>query len=105
MKTLKTNFSRGHLTPPVVAIVDPGSIYGLLLKIFSEKSSFHIDGRPGFARPFFGDSSAVEIAAIDPDFWSRPQPLVPDGICWSVPQHNPALKMAQCEKQGVPTTV
>jgi len=35
VKTLKTNFFRGHFTLPVVAIVDPGSIYAALLKIFS----------------------------------------------------------------------
>ena len=35
----------------------------------------HIDGRPWFAKPSISDNKKVEIAAIDPDFRSRLQPL------------------------------
>ena len=33
-----------------------------------------IDGRPSFAKRSIDDSKQVKIAAIDPDFKSRPQP-------------------------------
>ena len=35
---------------------------------------------PRFVKHSINDVKKVEIAAIDPDFGSRPQPLVPDGI-------------------------
>jgi len=35
VKTPKSHFFGGHLTPPIVAIVNPGSIYG----VTSEKVS------------------------------------------------------------------
>ena len=35
----------------------------------------HIDGRPRFAKPSIADGKKVRIAAIDPDFRLRRQPL------------------------------
>jgi hypothetical protein len=64
----------------------------------------HIDGRPRFAKLSIDDVKKVEIAAIDPDFGRGYSPLVPDGICWSMPLHNRALEVP-CELQVKSTPV
>ena len=47
-----------------------GGFWGETVAEFS-----HIDGRPRFAKHSFDDVKQVKIAAIDPDFQSRLQPL------------------------------
>jgi hypothetical protein len=42
---------------------------------YAASSFLHIDGRPHFAKRSINDVKKVEIAAIDPDFRSRLQPL------------------------------
>ena len=63
-----------------------------------------IDGRPWFAKLSIGEGKKAEIAAIDPDFESRRKPGVPDGICWSMPNHVFAL-VAPWKSQVESTTV
>jgi len=53
----------------------------------------HIDGHPQFAKRSINHCKKVEIAAIDPDFQSRPQASVPDGICWQIPNQPVELFM------------
>jgi hypothetical protein len=55
-------------------------------------------------RPRLDDGKNEKLAAVDPDFRSRPQPLVPDEIRWSMPDHSGALE-AQREAQVESTTV
>jgi len=49
-----------------------GRDYG---KSISVNTFSHIDGRPRFAKPSIADGKKVRIAAIDPDFRLRRQPL------------------------------
>ena len=42
--------------------------------IVANAKKVNIDGRPSFAKRSIYDGKQVKIAAIDPDFKSRPQP-------------------------------
>jgi hypothetical protein len=45
------------------------------VRLYRAEGFSHIDGRPRFAKHSFNDDKKVKIAAIDPDFESRLQPL------------------------------
>ena len=65
-------------------------------------STASIDGRPPFAKQKTTFSQDGKVAAIDPDFESRPQPRSLMESAWQVPHQLNELFAHGCNRFGLP---